>query len=202
MKPIDPQEFLAQPLRAHSFLRGVPLHDVWATDLPCLQEGITLREFFRRRSQQNLVTKVSWPARALFSLRIFLGKIFGWDKNQHGDNQPSFADRLTTDDREQSSVPAGTAEGIFRVLYSFENEILQETANRTVHAAALFALTRSERAYRLYFAVYVRKVSCLTPVYMALIDPFRRWIVYPAVLRQIQQSWNRVFAMNPTARRT
>ena len=197
MKPINPREFLAQPLRVHSFLSGIPLHDAWATDLPCPQEGITLREFFRRRSRQKLVTKVSWPARTLFALRIFLGRIFSLDKNAHGSNQPSFADRLTTNDRERSSVSAGTVEGIFRVLYSFENEILHETANRTVHAATLFALTRSDRAYRLYFAVYVRKVSWLTPVYMALIDPFRHWIVYPAILRQIQQSWNRVFGVDP-----
>jgi len=138
MKPINPQEFLTQPLRVHSFLQGVSLHDVWATDLPCLQEGVTLREFFRRRSRQKLVTKVSWPARVLFASRIFLGRIFGWDKNPHGVKQPTFADRLTTNDREQSSVPAGTSEGIFCVLYSFENEILHEMANRTVHAATAF----------------------------------------------------------------
>jgi Protein of unknown function (DUF2867) len=197
MRPIDPREFLAQPLRVHSFLRGVPLHDVWATDLPGAQAGITLREFFRRRSRQGLLTKVYWPARALFGLRIFLGRIFGWDKQPHGAGQPSFAERLTPSDREQSAVPAGTAEGIFRVVYSFENEILHEASNRTVHAATLLALTRPEGSYRLYFAIYVSKVSWFTPVYMALIGPFRRWIVYPAILRQIQQSWNRAFGVVP-----
>jgi hypothetical protein len=33
--------------------------------------------------------------------------------------------------------------------------------------------------------VYVAKTSRITPVYMALIDPFRKWIVYPAMLKNI-----------------
>ena len=43
--------------------------------------------------------------------------------------------------------------------------------------------------YRLYGGVYVQPVSRLTPLYMALIDPFRRFIVYPAVLRRIRRAW-------------
>jgi hypothetical protein len=35
----------------------------------------------------------------------------------------------------------------------------------------------------------VSPVSRLTAVYMALIDPFRRLLVYPAILRHVHQSW-------------
>lgn len=198
MKPIPPQEFLAQPLRVHAFLEGVPLHDVWGVNLPCEQEGITLQEFFRRTSKKGSQRKIAWPARALLSFRFFLGRIFGWDKEPHGAGQPSFADRLTAEDREHSVVPPGTVEGLFRVVYSFENESLRETANGTVHAAALLALAAAEPGYRLYFAVYVRRVSWFTPVYMALIGPFRRWIVYPALFRQIRESWNHAFGVART----
>jgi hypothetical protein len=43
--------------------------------------------------------------------------------------------------------------------------------------------------YRLYWAVYVKPASWLTPVYMALIEPFRRLIVYPAMLARVRRAW-------------
>lgn len=56
---------------------------------------------------------------------------------------------------------------------------------------ALFAVALTETlvGYRLYLGVYVQPVSRLTSLYMALIDPFRRFIVYPAVLRRIRRAW-------------
>jgi hypothetical protein len=41
--------------------------------------------------------------------------------------------------------------------------------------------------------VYVRSVSRFTPLYMAVIDPFRKLIVYPTLLRSVSASWNQVF---------
>jgi hypothetical protein len=86
-------------------------------------------------------------------------------------------------------VPAGTSDGLFQVVYRFENELLLELQNRTAHAAALSALAETADGYRYYFAVYVAKASWITPLYMALIDPFRKWIVYPALLKSIRTSW-------------
>ena len=34
MPQISAAEFCAVPLRVHTFLAGVPLHDAWAVDLP------------------------------------------------------------------------------------------------------------------------------------------------------------------------
>jgi hypothetical protein len=70
----------------------------------------------------------------------------------------------------QRAFPEGP-DGLFRVVYWFENEKLVELINRTVHAAALSALVESAND-RFYFAVYVRSVGRLTPFYMAAIDPF------------------------------
>ena len=47
--------------------------------------------------------------------------------------------------------------------------------------------------YRFYFGVYVRSVSRFTPIYMALIDPFRKLVVYPSLLRTILAKWNKTF---------
>jgi hypothetical protein len=77
--------------------------------------------------------------------------------------------------RSKSLTQAGTREGLFRVVYRFENEQLLEVINRTAHAAALSALVEKASAYRFYFGVYVRSGSRFTPIYMALIDPFRKW---------------------------
>src|SRR6266576_5318076 len=50
MPQISTQEFERLPLRVHDFLAGVPLHDVWAVDLPRTRSGITLDEFLRTAS--------------------------------------------------------------------------------------------------------------------------------------------------------
>jgi len=131
--------------------------------------------------------------RALLNIRLFVGRLLGWDREAAATAWKGFATRLTTDDRSRSLVPAGTPEGLFRVVYRFENEQLLELINRTAHAAALSALVETENAYRFYFAVYVRTVSRFTPIYMALIDPFRKLVVYPSLLRAVRAKWNKTF---------
>ena len=44
-----------------------------------------------------------------------------------------------------------------------------------------------------FWAIYVLPVSVWTRPYMTLIDPFRRRLVYPALLRRIHESWARQF---------
>ncbi|HWZ83779.1 MAG TPA: DUF2867 domain-containing protein [Terriglobales bacterium] len=200
MPRISPQEFLALPLRVHSFLVGVDLHDVWAVDLPAVPGGATLLEFRRRMRQQGPAERLSCPSRSLIRLRFLVGRMFGWDRETNEIPQELFAKRLTDDDRARSAVPAGTRDGIFRVVYSFENELLLELMNRTVHAAALSALAETPQGYRFYFAIYVRKRGWITPVYMAAIDPFRRWVVYPAILRKVGSDWALAFGMNAAER--
>jgi hypothetical protein len=39
----------------------------------------------------------------------------------------------------------------------------------------------------------VRSVSRFTALYMALIDPFRKLVVYPSLLRTVRTSWNQAF---------
>jgi hypothetical protein len=191
MPQISTQEFERLPLRVHAFLAGVPLHDVWAVDLPRTRSGITLDEFLRTASACLLTP--SPVVRALIDIRLFVGRLLGWDGEPAADAWETFATRLTTADRSKSLAPAGTCEGLFRVVYRFENEQLLELINRTAHAAALSALVETAHAYRFYFGVYVLSVSRFTPVYMALIDPFRKLVVYPSLLRAVRATWNQTF---------
>jgi uncharacterized protein DUF2867 len=197
MPQISASEFYSLPLRVHTFLADVPLHDVWAVDLPTRRAGVTLSEFLRRASRDgsdatNAETKRFPPvARALFALRFFLGRILRLEAEPKDALATSFGSRLTEEDRARSLVASGTPEGLFRVVYRFENEQLVEIQNRTVHGAALSALSERADSYRFYFAVYVRRRTWITPLYMGLIDPFRKWIIYPALLKKIRATWDR-----------
>ena len=201
MSQVSTQEFERLPLRVHTFLAGVPLHDVWSVDLPRWRAGVTLDDFLRTANNCTLDTCGCSNSSALFtpsplvrmllSIRFFVGRIFGWD------NEPAtivtFATRLTDADRSRSLIAPGTRDGFFRVVYRFENEQLVELINRTAHAAALSALVETATAYRFYLGVYVRSVSRFTPFYMALIDPVRKLIVYPSLLRSVRARWNQAF---------
>src|SRR5437879_2562842 len=204
MPKVSTQEFERLPLRVHTFLAGVPLHDVWSVDLPRWRAGVTLDEFLRTANNCTLDTcgcsnssELFTPSplvRLLLNIRFFVGRIFGWD------NEPAtivpFTNRLTDADRSRSLIAPGTRDGYFHVVYRFENEQLVELINRTAHAAALSALVETPTAYRFYFAVYVHNVSRFTPFYMALIDPFRKLIVYPSLLRSVRARWNLAFGIS------
>ena len=131
--------------------------------------------------------------RTFLNIRFFAGRLLGWDREPASTACESFTTRLTTDDRSRSLALASTPEGLFRVVYRFENEQLLELINRTAHAAALSALVETANGYRFYFGVYVQNVGRLTPIYMALVDPFRKLIVYPSLLRSVRASWNQAF---------
>ena len=191
MPEVPAREFERLSLRVHDFLAGVPLHDVWTIDLPRTRSGITLDEFSQTASARLFT--LSPVVGALVNIRLFIGRLLGWDREPPAIAWESFAARLTAADRSKSLAAAGTREGLFRVVYRFENEQLLELINRTAHAAALSALVETANVYHFYFAVYVRSVSRFTPVYMALIDPFRKLVVYPSLLRSVRTSWNESF---------
>jgi hypothetical protein len=191
MPQIPKQEFERLPLRVHDLLAGVPLHDVWAVNLPRRAAGITLDDFLRTAGPRLFT--LSPVARTLLNIRLAVGRILRWDREPSPAEQEPFAARLTTDDLSKSLVPPGTREGLFRIVYRFKNEQLLEIINRTAHAAALSALVETADSYRFYFGVYVRRVGPFTPLYMALIDPFRKLIVYPSLLRNVCKTWKQTF---------
>ena len=73
MPQISTEEFERLPLRVHAFLAGVPLHDVWAIDLPRPRSGITLDELLRRAGAG--LFSPSPVVRALLNMRFFVGRL-------------------------------------------------------------------------------------------------------------------------------
>lgn len=192
----DPAEFRALPLEVHAFLDDVPLRDVTAIDLPGGGTGRTMDDVRAlvpggASGGGNLLT------RALFGLRWAVGKVFGWDRVPAEAERArwSYEARLPAELRARSRVVPGARDDFFRVMYALEREVVVEARNVTVHAFLASALVpRDGGGYRLYWAVYVKPVSWLTPVYMAAIEPFRRFIVYPSLFRRVRARWRARYA--------
>jgi hypothetical protein len=191
MPQVSTQEFGRLPLRVHTFLAGVPLHDVWCVDLPRWRAGVTLDDF--RGAASSCLFKPSTLVRTLLDVRLFFGRLFGRDSEVPKGTSETFATRLTSTDHSRSLTAAGTRDGFFRVVYRFKTEQLVELISRTAHAAVLSTLVETATSYRFYLGVYVRSVSRFTPVYMALIDPFRKTIVYPSILGSVRARWDQAF---------
>src|SRR5947208_3939787 len=127
MPQVSTQEFERLPLRVHTFLTGVPLHDVWYVDLPRWRAGVTLDEFLRTANNCTLDTCGCSNSSALFTpsplvrmllnIRFFVGRIFGWV------NEPAtivtFVIRLTDADRSSSLISPGTLDRLFLFVCSF-----------------------------------------------------------------------------------
>ena len=181
-------QFLALELEAHALLADVPLRDVTAIDLPGGGDMRTVTDV-QALLRSDPRASASGPVRALFGARRLLGRVFGWDSDTHARPRSSLLHRLSDDLKARSVVPPGTTEGPFTVLYVLERESLAEARNATVHAFLCRALEKTAAGYRLYWGVYVEPVSWLTPVYMATIEPFRRFVVYPSIFRGIRRAW-------------
>jgi hypothetical protein len=184
----DPREYRQLDLRVHSFLAGVELHDVWLTEL---DGGGPDRSLFdlRRCFTPQTATTANVAVRTLFAIRQAAGTLLGWDKTDPSWESESYIHRLSDEDREKSVVPPGTDDGFMRTLYVFPFESLSEVRNATVHAFSCFALRSTMTGYRFYWAIYVKPISPWTGTYMRIIDPFRRALVYPAVLNRVKQAW-------------
>jgi Protein of unknown function (DUF2867) len=189
MAQISPQEFERLPLRVHDFLAGVPLHDVWAVDLPRLRSGITLDAFLRTAGA--LPFTPSPVVRALVTIRLFAGRLLGWDPEPDAPVRETFATRLTPADLSNSLAPAGTREGLFRIVYRFENEQLLELYNRTAHAAALSALVETATAYQTQKsgAMFVGMASAkaLQNATALLWNPRIRQTFQPPIIRALER---------------
>jgi hypothetical protein len=175
------------------------VEDVWA--LPAQGQAQDFDRLVKIAVSSDPARVESGPARALWSLRDRLGGWFGLGRISEetgsaelpipGTNETSLSGRLPDDLR-------GTATGLtfaslpFEPLYRTDDEFAAEISNRTVHGVMHLAWAeRGEGDYQGQMAVYVKPRGSLGKGYMALIRPFRHWIVYPALMRQIERAWAR-----------
>jgi hypothetical protein len=190
------------PWRIHEIAPDFTLEDVWA--LPVQggpEEFQTLLELMVSSDPANAG---SLPARVLWRLRDRLGSWFGLgrisapidsgrDAGQlpiPGTNETSLTDRLP-DDLRNTAADLHFDSLPFAPLYRTDVEFAAEVSNRTVHGVMHLAwVDQGEGRYQGQMAVYVKPRGPFGNGYMALIKPFRHWVVYPALMRQIERAWN------------
>src|SRR5260370_32609662 len=180
-------EFRARPLRVHALLHDVPLEDAWAVPLSGGGSGRTIQDL--RAVMSTGLGAAPALDQGLLWVRGRMGALFGWDHQRPAWPIESYADRLSPADRAQSLVAPGTPDGKFRLLYRFEDEQLGELRNATVQAFASLSIRPTPSGYLAYLGVFVRPVNRFTKLYMGVIAPFRRLVVYPAIIRQMQSAW-------------
>jgi CubicO group peptidase (beta-lactamase class C family) len=184
---LEPGEFRARPLRVHALLHDVPLEDVWAIRLSGGGDGRTVQGAWAVMvaGLDSAPAVVRW----LFRVRTRIGALLGWDQRRAAWDAESYTNRLSPADRARSQVVPGTPDGAFRLLYRFEDEQLSELRNSTVHAFVSLSIRPMPGGYLAYLGVFVRSVHRFTGLYMMAIAPFRRLVIYPAVIRKMQRAW-------------
>ena len=193
----------SRPWRIREIAPDFTLEDVWALpvdggaeDFRTLVETIAS---FDPANSESLPTRVLWAIRDRLGSCFRLGRIStpidgGRDDaagklSIPGKKETSLTDRLP-DDLRNTAVDLRFHSLPFAPLYRTDVEFAAEVSNRTMHGVMHLAwVDRGEGRYQGQMAVYVKPRGPLGQGYMALIKPFRHWVVYPALMRQIERGW-------------
>jgi hypothetical protein len=179
-----------RPWRIHEIAYDFRLEDVWRLATPGGPEDLS--RLVAAVAAGDPSNNPSWAARTLFAIRWKLGEWLGWDEDAGGVGArvPTLRDRLPADLR---ALPPGPAfETLpFRSLYLTQHEYAAEIANATMHGVLHLGWVRdgSDGDYHAQLAVLVKPNGLVGNAYMAAIRPFRHLVVYPPMIRQIEQSW-------------
>ena len=178
-----------RPWRIHEIAGDFRLEDVWA--LPVHGGPDDFRRLVDRFAAGDETKSPSRLARALFALRWKLGELFGLDRDDEGigSRVPTLRDRLPADLKDAPTGPE-FEKLPFKSLYLLDDEWAAEIANRTVHGVMHMGwVADGAGGYQGQMAVLVKPNGLLGAAYMVAIRPFRHLIVYPAMLRQMEQEW-------------
>lgn len=187
--------------RIREIVPDFTLEDVWA--LPAQGGAEDFEDLLELMAASDPANADSLPTRLLWRLRDRLGSWFDLGRISAPDEIVG-EDKLPIPDRSETSLagrlPAdlrGTAADVdfgslpFVPLYRTDVEFAAELSNRTVHGVMHLAwVAQGGARYQAQMAVYVKPRGPFGKGYMALIKPFRYWIVYPALTRQTERMWN------------
>lgn len=182
-------EQTSQPWRIHELVGDFQLLDVWALPTPGgLNDFPRLVEMV---AASDTAETPSLAARGLWAIRWKLGEAFGWDEVDTDDlpDWQMLRDRLPED---LSNAPTGPEfEALpFQSVYLLEHEWAAELANKTVHGVMHMSwVPDGHGAYRGQMSVYVKPNGLFGKAYLAAIGPFRHFVVYPPMLRELERRW-------------
>ncbi len=192
----------SHPWRIREIASDFTVEDVWA--LPVHGSAEDFQALLELMAASDPANADSLPARVLWRLRDRLGKWLdlgristpaesddgGGKLPIPGTNETSLAERLP-DDLRDTAADLDFAALPFVPLYRTDVEFAAEISNQTVHGVMHLAwVDQGDGRYQGQMAVYVKPRGRFGKAYMALIAPFRHWIVYPALMRQTERTWN------------
>ena len=204
----------SRPWRIREIAPDFAVEDVWA--LPVHGGVDDFHMLVDLMESLDPATSGSLPLRVLWNVRDLLGKMFGLGRVSQtidsggaelrgslripGTSETSLDGRLPEDLRHSTADPDVGSSGAsaraatwapFVPLYRTEDEFAAELSNRTVHAVLHLAWAdQGGGRYQGQMAVYVKPRGQFGTAYMALIKPLRLWVVYPALMRQIERAWS------------
>ena len=181
----------SRPWRIHEIAPDFDLLDVWA--LPTPGGADDFPRLVGMLDALDPATFRSFTVRALVGIRYKLGEIFGWDDERKGlgGRVRSLRDRLPDDLRGAPTdgfdhLPAAP-------VYVTEDEAAAEVANQTVHGILhLGWVEDGDGGYRGQLAILVKPNGMFGKAYMTGIEPFRHFLVYPTLMREIEERWQGV----------
>jgi hypothetical protein len=193
----------SRPWRIREIAPDFILEDVWA--LPTQGGAEDFQALLELMASSDPANSSSLPTRVLWRVRDRLGSLFDLGRISApidsgrdgaagklpipGTNETSLTDRLP-DDLRNTAADLDFGSLPFVALYRTDVEFAAELSNRTVHAVMHLAwVDQGEDRYQGQMAVYVKPRGAFGKGYMALIKPFRHWIVYPALMRQTERAW-------------
>jgi hypothetical protein len=183
----------SRPWRIREIAPDFTVEDVWA--LPVHGGAEDFQTLLEIMTSGDPVNAESLATRVLWRVRFRVGSWFGWDDAASklpipGTNETSLTGRLP-DDLRNTAADLVFGSLPFTPLYRTNIEFAAELSNQTVHAVMHLAwVDQGEGRYQGQMAVYVKPRGPLGKGYMALIAPFRHWVVYPALMQQIERAWN------------
>jgi hypothetical protein len=152
-----------QPWQIHELRPQLQLLDVWSLDTP---GGADDFPRLVRLATAFDPAKTPAPVRLLFAIRSKLGELLRLDE-----------------------APATTGEFPFTPILETDREWAGELTNKTVQGALHLGWVPEGDHYRGQLAVLVKPNGLLGRAYLAAISPFRHFIVYPALLRNLSRGW-------------
>lgn len=182
-----------QTLRVHDFMKDFEVEDVWEFPVELSQED-TVPTFYELMMNSLEIISEDGPAGFLFKLRFFLGRLFGWDEKNESDEFPpgSLRERYKNQNEIKGETVLESLETDgFNPVYQFPDECLSEIDNATVHAALHLAKVKVNDTFKVLMTVYVKPKGIFGKFYMALIKPFRLFIVYPSMMNMVKRSWDK-----------
>ena len=182
-------EHTSRPWRIHEVAPDFRLEDVWALPTPGGADDFPL--LVQAFSEGDPAASPSRTVRMLFDLRWKLGGLLGWadPAGGLGSRVPTLRERLPADLRDGPAGPEFTVLP-FTSLFLLDDEWAAEIANETMHGLMHMGwVPDGAGGYRGQMAVLVKPNGLFGNAYMAAIKPFRHLLVYPTMLRDLEQEW-------------